>query len=300
LSWINTALLSAAVFAAVNIIDSHLLSKRMPGLRVFLMPISIIYLGYGLVLCQLFPLPEGTGAGTLLVAVASGMFRTASATAVLYSLKKEEVSRVVPVVQTYPVFVAIMAVPLLGESLHYLQWLAIVIAVTGAVTISFRQSPSGSTIWLGKTSFLFFGASLLLAMADITSKYVLAHISFLNLFWISAFCMAGTFLIVSMRPHIFNQLINMRKRNSALALLTFNELLAPIAITLSLWSIERGPVSLVSTIIGSRPIFLLTYVLILNRVLPTFLNWQPGKRLLALRVIATIMIVGGIAIIHLT
>ncbi|MBA7530103.1 hypothetical protein ES705_22306 [subsurface metagenome] len=300
MSWINTALLSAAVFGVVNVIDSHLLSKRMPGLRVFLLPVGTIYLIYGLVLSYLFPLPEGTGVRILLVAIASGMFRTVGAIIMLYTLKREEVSRVIPVVYTYPIFVAIMAVPLLGESLHYLQWLAIIMVVAGAVTISLSPSPSGSTTWLGKMLFLLFGASLFLAMADITSKYVLASISFLNLFWLTAFCMSGTFLLVSMRPHILKQLINMKQRNSAIALLTFNELLAPTAITLSLWSIARGPVSLVSTIISSRPIFVLTYAFVLNRVLPTFLEWQPGRRMLALRLIATAMIVGGIAIIHLT
>jgi len=272
----------------------------MPGLRVFLLPVGTIYLIYGLVLSQLFPLPEGIGAGTLLVAIASGMFRAVGATTVLYTLKREEVSRVVPVVQTYPIFVAIMAVPLLGESLYYLQWLAIIIVVAGAVTISFRPSPSGSTTWLGRMFFLFFGASLLLAMADITSKYVLASISFWNLFWISASCMSGTFLLISARPHIFKQLINMKQRNSAIALIIFNEPLAATAITLALWSIERGPVSLVSTIVSCRPVFVLTYALILNRVLPTFLVWQPGRRMLALRFIATAMIVSGIAVIHLT
>ena len=300
MSWIHTALLSAAIIGAVNIIDSHLLSKRMPGLRGFLLPVGIISLTYGLVLFYLFPLPEGTGVGTLLVAIASGMLRTAGVIIILYTLKREEVSRVIPVVYTYPILVAIIAVPLLGESLYYLQWLAIIMVVAGAVTISFRQSPSGSTTWLGKMFFLFFGSSLLLAMADITSKYVLASISFWNLYWLTAFCMSVTFLLVSMRPYILKQLINMKQRNSAIALLTFNELLAPVAILLSLRSIEMGPVSLVSTIISTRPVFVLTYALILNRVLPTFLEWQPGRRMLALRLIATAMIVSGIAIIHLT
>jgi len=31
-----------------------------------------------------------------------------------------------------------------------------------------------------------------------------------------------------------------------------------------------------------------------------FLEWQPGRRMLALRLIATVMIIGGIIIIHLT
>ncbi len=300
MNWTNTAILSAAIFGAVHIIDSHLLSKRMPSLRVFLLPIGTIYLIYSLALSYLFPLPESTDAGTLLVAITSGIFRTAGALIMLYTLKREEVARVVPVVYTYPIFVAIMAVPLLGESLHYLQWLAIIIVVAGAVIISFRQSPSGSTTWLGKTFFLLLGSSLLLAMADITSKYALASISFWNLFWLSSACMSGIFLLTSMRPHILKQLINMKQRNSAIALLAFNELLAPVAIILALWSIERGPVSLVSTIISSRPFFVLTYTIILTRVLPEFLEWQPGRRMLVLRLIATAMIIGGIAIIYLT
>ena len=218
----------------------------------------------------------------------------------LYTFKKEEVSRVIPIVYTYPLFVAIMAVPLLGESLRHLEWLAIVIVVAGAVIASFRQSASGPTTWRGKTFLLLLGAALLLAMADITSKHVLASISFWNLFCINAFCMSIPWLLLSTRRHIFRQLMNMKQRNSSLAIIAFNELLSPLAIVLSLWSIERGPVSLVSTIVSSRPIFVLIYALILSRALPTFLEWQPGRRMMAYRIIATTMVVSGIVIIHLT
>jgi len=59
-------------------------------------------------------------------------------------------------------------------------------------------------------------------------------------------------------------------------------------------------VSLVSTILSSRPIFVVMFAFILSRILPTFLEWQPGKGMLALRLIATVMIVGGITIIYLS
>jgi len=298
--WASVALLSAAVLGLVNIIDSHLISRRMPSLRAFLLLIGIVHLIYGSVLFNLFPLPEGMGIWPVLVAVASGILRTSAATIMLYTMKREEVSRVVPVVYTYPVFVAIMAVPLLGETLYYLQWLAIIIVVAGAVMVSARRSPGGSATWLGKPLLLLFGSSLLFAMADIASKYALAFISFWNMFWFSAFCISGIFLLASMRPHIIRQLSNMRQRSSTIALVVFNETLAPIGIVLSFWAIQRGPVSLVSTIISSRPIFVFIYVLIISRVSPMFLEYQPGKAMLALRLIATAMIVGGIAIIYLT
>ena len=300
MNWASIAILSAAIFAVVNTIDSHLLSKRMPGLRAFLLPVGSIHLFYGLLILYLFSLPVGIGICPLLVAVASGIFRAAGATIMLYNLKSEEVSRVIPVVYTYPIFVALIAVPVLGETLSYLQWLAIVIVVAGAITISAKKSPSGFIIWLGKPLLLLFGSSLFFALADVASKYALSYISFWNLFSISAFCLSGIFLLVSVRPHIFRELGNMKQKSSAIALLAFNELLAPVAIALSFWAMERGPVSLVSTIIGSRPIFVVMFALILSRLLPTFLEWQPGKGMLALRLVATALIVSGVAIIYLT
>ncbi|MEE8618591.1 MAG: EamA family transporter [Dehalococcoidales bacterium] len=300
MNWASVAILSTATFAVVNTIDSHLLSKRMPGLRVYLLPVSIFHLFYGLLLFYLVPLPEGIGILPVLVAVVSGIFRTIAVTIILYNLQREEVSRVIPVVYTYPIFVAIIAVLFMGETLGYLQWLAIIIVVAGAVMVSVRQSPSGSTIWLGKPLPLLFGSSLLLAMADITSKYALAYISFWNMFSLTAFCISGIFLLVSMRPHILRQLTNMERRNSAIVLLAFSETLAPVGIALLFWALERGPVSLVSTIASSRPVFVVIFALILSRILPEFTEWQPGKGMLTLRLVAIAMIFGGITIIYLS
>jgi len=83
-------------------------------------------------------------------------------------------------------------------------------------------------------------------------------------------------------------------------LIAFNETLAPVASILLFLALQSGPVSLVSTIVSSRPIFVVIFALILSRILPRFLVWQPGKGMLALRLIATAMIVGGITIIYLT
>ena len=92
----------------------------------------------------------------------------------------------------------------------------------------------------------------------------------------------------------------MKQRGSALTLVAVNETLVMIGAVLLFWAMERGPVSLVSTIISSRSIFVVIYALILSRVSPIFLEWHYGRGMLALRLIAITMIVGGIAIIYLT
>jgi len=298
--WVSIAVLSTAVMGLMNIIDSHLISRRMPSLRAYLLPVGIISLLFGLVIFYLFPLPEDVGTWPLMVTVASGIFRAAAVTIILYTMKKEEVSRVIPVVNTYPIFVAIIAVPLLGETLNYLGWIAIIIVVAGAVMVSARRSPGGSTTWLGRAFFLLVISSLFMAMANVATKYALAYISFWNMYSIGTFSMSGFFLLFSVHPHIIKELGNMKQRNSAMTLLTLNQVLVLIGAVLFYWAMERGPVSLVSTIVSSRPIFVLIYALILSRISPMFLEWQSGKRVLALRLIAIAMIVGGIAIIYLT
>ena len=84
-----------------------------------------------------------------------------------------------------------------------------------------------------------------------------------------------------------------------MGLVIFNELLAPLGIILQLWALERGPVYMVSTITSSRPMFVVIFALILSRLAPNFLDWQPGKGKLPLQLVAIAMIVGGMVIINL-
>lgn len=272
----------------------------MPGLKSFLLPVGIILLIFGLIVFYLFPLPEGIDRLPILVAIAAGILRTAGVVITLYNLKKEEVSRVIPITYTYPVFVAIIAVPLLGESLGYLQWLAIIIVVAGAIIVSTEKSPSGTTGSLSRPFLLLFVASLFFALADILSKYSLAYISFWNLYSLAIFGMSVVFLIISTRPGTIKQLRDMKRRNSAMALLVFDEILALLGAVLQFWAMARGPVSLVSTITGTRPVFVAIYSIILSFVLPGFLIRRGTSEVMTLRLTAIAMIVGGVSIIYLT
>lgn len=299
-AWIGIAILSAAGMGLVNIFDSHLISKRMPGFKAYLLVVSPFVLLSGLVFAFLFPLPAGLSTWQLMVAVASGLMRAVSVIILLYSLRREEVSRVVPVVSTYPVFVAIMAVPLLGETLGSLQIMAIVIVVAGVVIISVKKRTDSSKNWLGMTFFLLLGSSLLLAMADVVGKYALDYISFWNMYWISMLSLAVIFLFVSVRHSVIKELVHIVNPRSAMVLLTINEVLVVGSSIMLFWAMERGPVSLVSTIASTRPVFVIIYALIMSRFLPgVLLERNLSRKMLAVRLGATAMIAGGIVMIYL-
>ncbi len=300
MNWINIAVLSAATMAVVHIFDSHLLSKRIPSVRAYLLPVGSFQLLFGYVLFTMFPLPEGISIWPVLVALTGAAFRISAMIIMFETLKKEEVSKVVPVIYTYPIFVAILAMPLLGESLIYLEWLAIVIVVAGAILVSVKKSPTGSHTWPVKLLFFLFGSSLLFALSDVSSKYALVSISFWNMAWLSTFSMGGIMMLISLRPHIIRQLLNLKQRNLSIGLLVFTSLLAQVGTVLLFVAIESGPVSLVSTVVSTRPLFVLLFAIVLSRLSPMFLDWHATKSILGLRIVATIMIVGGIIIIHLT
>lgn len=300
IDWASIAILGTIALGLVHIIDSHLISRRMPSLRAYLLPVGIIILLYGIITSILFPLPEDIGTWPLLVAVASGLLRSTALGILLYILKTEEVSWASPLFHTYPVFVAIMAVPLLDEVLGYMQWLAIVIVVAGALIISVKKSSGSPVTWLGKSFLFLTSASLLMALADVSGKYALEYISSWNIYWISSFCMSGLFLLVSLRPTVIRELKSMPWRRPAMAMIVVNETLAMVGIVLIFWAMEAGPVSLVSTISSSRPIFVFVLALVVNRFLPgALMEEQTGRGVLAIRLVATTMIASGIAIIYL-
>jgi len=83
-------------------------------------------------------------------------------------------------------------------------------------------------------------------------------------------------------------------------ILFLNETLAPVAIILLFWSIERGPVSLVSTIAGTQPVFVFIFAVLLGWISSrALLERRMSRGTMLRRFLATAMIFAGVAIIHL-
>ena len=298
IDWTTAAVIAAVCIGLVNTIDSHLIARRMPGFRPFLIPVGILIALFAVIIGCLNPLPPGFSGWPLAAAVGSNVLRVCAITISLHTMRTEEVSRIIPVVQTSPIFVALMAVPLLGERLLWLDWLAIFIVVSGAVIISLRHG--GGRLKLGTSFFKLIGASLLLAAADVSAKYALGYVDFWQMYWLTAAVMALTFLGIGLRRRFWRELVIMPQRNRTLAIVVANESVGVVGAIMLFTAISAGPVSLVSAINASRPLFVLVFSLIISLIVPSFTHWEPGRSAFMLRLAATVMIVGGIVTIYLT
>jgi len=285
--------------ALVNIVDSHLISRRMPSLWAFLIPAGTLHLIFGLVVLGVEPFPPGVQSFPWFIAVFSAFTRTAAVFLMLYAMRTEEISRIIPVVYAHPVFVAILAVPLLDETLSSLQWVAIFMTVAGAMLISARRSESGHGARLRRSFLLLLSASLLFGVANTATKYALDYITFWNMYSLNALCFGIFFWLVSARPSVFRELRDIKDRGFILKLIAFNETISFTGIVLSFWAMEKGPISLVTTIMGTRPFFVFLYALALGLFFPAVLGERFSRGIIAIKIVSTALIVGGIALINL-
>jgi len=299
-NWVSASLVSAAILAIVHVVDSHLIAKRLPSVQSYLLVLGFIILIVSTVIIILFPLPGHLDNTTLLVAILSGVLRATSVYLMFYTLKREEVSMVIPIVNSYPILVALFAMPIVGEFLDTSQWMAIIIVVLGVILATFRGTSGGKITWSGKVLCLLLAASAFWALSEVMAKYALAVISPWQMYALSHFSMAFIFLLISLRPRILSEWARHKKRTSAIIIIIFNETIAVISVVLLYWAMERGPVSLVSAVSSTRPVFVFIYALIISRFSELLLERRANKGTLLLRFIAVTMIAGGVALIYLT
>ena len=299
-AWTLLALASTSISALVNTFDSHFLSRRMPGLRSYLLIIGVFTTAVAIVMLFIFPFPQGTGLRIYGLALISALLRVGAVSALMYAMKKEDVSRIMPLSATAPIFVAVMAAVFLGESLRLTQWAAIGVVVSGAVLISFKRGEDGAARFHAGSFFLLIGSSLLYAMSDVVNKFTMDFISFWNSASLSFLFTSMAFIVMCLRRDVLRQIARMARPWSAACGVVLTQIAAIFSTVLGFWAIQNGPVSLASTIFNAKPLFVFVYAVILARFMPGFLlESKTDRKGLALKIIATLMIVGGIAIIFL-
>jgi drug/metabolite transporter (DMT)-like permease len=300
LFWIIASLSTAIIFTGANFFDSYMLSKKMPSLASYILPVGIMQFLIGLVLLIFFPFSHQAGFSHLLVAFGSGFFSAFSYVILLNYLRKGEVSRVVPVITSSPIFIALLSMPLLGEILGLWQWLAVLATIAGTVLISLRRDDGGSKTRLDKSFFILLAAAVMSAISSVGYKYALETLSFWNMFTINGICVVIVILFFTLRKSTLEELKTLVQRTQKMGLLIGNQLIAAVGGVLGFVAIANGPVALASTIMNIRPAFVFIFSLVIGRFYPNLLNERLNRRTIPVKLIGIAMITGGVVIIGLS
>ena len=284
----------------VTVLDKRLASRNMPSLPAFYMGVVISLISYGTIAFVLTGIPENINFFNFIASGISGICWGGALAMMFWGYKLEEASRASAIIHTFPVFVAVLAVLFLGETLIIRQWIAILIVVAGAFTISVWGSPGGQIVRVNKALPILLGASLFTALAMLFGKYALEELPVWFVYSIRNFGMGLVFVFL-WRPGSFRVLFRaLRNWQTFLILFLAEFSLAPLAVLMNVTAISLGPVSLVSTITGTRPIFVFIFGTFLSTSRFRLLEEPLDPKTLTVKLISIVMIVVGIAILTLS
>ncbi len=297
MTWVAIAVSSAAVAGVLTIIDKQLVSKYLNYFPSFGLLLGISSVVWGTVTCIIFPLSSEISNRELLIAFSSGLIWSASLVLHMFVLKTGEASRVSPVFNTYPAIVAILGVSFLGESLVWFGWLAILSTITGAIIVSIKQQPNIKRLKIDRSFILLIIAAFFAALGQIVSKNVLETAPFWNVFALRCLGIGIPFLIFISKNSLKGLVVGLQHPVGRYWILMGEFFYGGFAVLLPVFAIHSGPISVVSALIGTRPIFVFLYSTILSTSIFKVMNEPLKRNTITIKAIAIGMVVAGIATI---
>ena len=293
--WILLSLLAAATLAVVNLADKRLLDHHLPSIENLYLWIAFALLVYIAGALALFGIPTDTSLPYVAVALGSGLGLGIGYALLFVGLKVGEASRAVAISQVYPIFVALLAVPLLGEDLSPMQWACIVLVVLGTMLISLPEAPNRfSALRLSRGTPVLVASGLFLGMGFFAAKVALQESSFATVF---IYQQVGTLVafLPFCRPRVCRELLAAMKSPKTVALLVVGEGLLPLVVVAgALQATNLGPVSLVSAFLATTPLFVFVLATALSGPRWQIMEEAVTRQALTVKFAAIAMIVAGV------
>ena len=215
-----------------------------------------------------------------------------------WMLRREDPSRVIPAMQTSPIFVALLAWPLFDESLGGLQWLAVFLAVGGAVLVSVNLSGKASGPLFRPIFLLLIFSSLMTAVSQLLVKSTIDDLGITQIVALRGLGLFGTMWIIFARPAAVNGLVRFLRDPNRAPWLVLAEGFMPFAgHMLNVIAISLGPVALVAALFGTRPVWVFLGSLTLSKFAPRLVYEEFTRRELPVKFGAAAMMVAAITLI---
>ena len=262
--WALMALAAAICYSVIGVIDKRLLDHHLRSVSSLYLWIALVLPVYIGAVLAVSGFPLDAPADRLVVAFASGLSIGFALALLFAGLKIEEASRAISITQIYPVFVAVLAVLFLGETLNRVQWAAIALVVIGTMLISLGGAPNRRLLRPTWGTPILLGSGLFLGLTLFASKYALDSLSVWTVFVLQQL---GNVVVFSVfcRPRIWRELFSVLRNRNTLPLLLIAEGVLPIvAIVLGLQATSMGPVSLVTAFLATTPLFVFVISTILS------------------------------------
>jgi len=298
--WLLAAILSYLIFALVVLIDKYLLAGPIPSPKVY-----VFYIGaLGILVLFLAPfvgfsVPQPS---QIILSLLAGAIFIYGLFWFYKALRDFEASRVVPAIGgILPLFtLGLVYIFSAGkETLGYFEFFAFILLILGSILITYERSKKISFQSLRISAI----AAFFLALSFVLTKYVyLAQPFWSGFIWIriGSFLMAIFFFLLfkEIREEIFKKKVSFKKRTIGIFL--SNQAMGAGAGILQNWAIFLAPlvyVAIINALQGIQYAFLLVFIIFLSLKFPKILKEEISRKLLLQKIIAILLIGGGLVLL---
>jgi len=289
--WFLYAFSSVMISGFTTIIDKVMLGKRLSSFSYF---VAYVPPALACSISVLLFFPTNAFSIPSLIAFAAGLMSSGGFFLYAISIRKEEASRIAALTSLYPVFVAVLAIFLVNEIFPAKSYIGISLMILGAALISYKGNNVKKIIPISLI-LLLLGTNFAYSIDQVLSKISLDAISFwpfLMMFMFGRFVpVIPGFAINSVRSKLFSEIKEL-KRNFAFAL-AFASISWTVTIILFFYAASLGPITLVSAINITSPLFTLVFATLLSKHFPKILKEEIDRKTLALKSFAVLLICIG-------
>ena len=217
------------------------------------------------------------------------------------TLYTEEVSRVVPITQSSPVFTVLLALLILDESLSIIQCIGITATVLGSILITLKLDSNTSRIFLHKSFYPLMFSAFLFGSASVAGKFAVEQLPVLYTQGLRNVTFGLILLLYASRSEVFTEVKGLiHKRSPALILVMVNQFVtAQVGSIMLLWALSLGPASLVTAVAASRALIAFMYRICLTMTWGNLLGEDTSSDSVLIKLLSTALIVVGIAAISI-
>ena len=301
MGWLIVTVISSACLGLIHVVDKIVLHThiRTPLTLILLIGGIDIIVGFGM-LC-FSGIPNEATLNNNMSALASGACIAFAIILLQRTLYTQEVSRVVPITQSSPIFTVLLAMLILDESLSIIQCIGITATVLGSILITTKLDNNTSKMFLDKALYPLMFSAFLFGAASVAGKLAVEQLPVLYTQGLRNVTFGLILLFYALRLEVFTEMKDLiHKRSPALILVMINQFVtAQIGSIMLLWALSLGPASLVMVVAASRVLFAFIYSICLTKIRASLLGEDISSESVAIKLLSTVLVGIGIAIISI-
>lgn len=296
MSWILYTILTVIFFSISNVFDKIFISKKYKNIYSFAVVINIIYLIFfsivGYFIKDTFIFNQG-----LYWTVAAALCYFGMWICWWKGLTTGEVSRVIAIFFTSPIFNALLAIIFLKETLSPLKWLAIFSIVAGAVLSTYEEKKS--KLGFNKAYIFALFAAIFASVGNVLSKQAMVYWTPMTVQVVGYLATLPLFLLFLINKQVAQETKQTFTKLKSFMLVFVRGFIGFLAIAAFQLAVGAGPVSLVVALNGTQPMMIFIISTLISFFAPKIIKEELTKRALFTKSAAIVLIVTGAIIISL-